>query len=83
MLVQLKKNAANMIYRVKHVPTGLYYQPQRHHGSNLSTRGKVYQTAKHGLSHAFRHKQKVFRVYVEKNGSTKFYFLNLIQIDSN
>lgn len=30
-------------YRIKHVPTGLYYQPARG-GSNLSERGKVYLT---------------------------------------
>ena len=31
-------------YKLKHVPTGLYYQPYKHKGSNFSKRGKIYQT---------------------------------------
>ena len=31
-------------YKLKHVPTGLYYQPFKHRGSNLSKLGKIYQT---------------------------------------
>lgn len=30
-------------YRIKHIPTGLYYQPTKG-GSNLSVKGKVYLT---------------------------------------
>ncbi len=30
-------------YRLKHIPTGLYYQPTKN-GNNLSKRGKVYLT---------------------------------------
>lgn len=56
-----------MVYRLKHVPTGLYYQPHKHRGSNLSKRGKIYQTASHGLSSALRHKKETFNVYVENN----------------
>lgn len=41
------------MYRLKHIPTGLYYQPCRQFGSHLSTRGKVYQTKSHGLSEKF------------------------------
>lgn len=29
-------------YKLKHKPTGLYYKPNKGTGSNLSTRGKVY-----------------------------------------
>lgn len=36
-------------HRMKHVPTGLYYQPIRHMGSNLSKNGKVYLTESHGV----------------------------------
>jgi len=36
-------------YRLKHKPTGLYYQPGK---NNLSKNGKVYFTARHGLSEA-------------------------------
>lgn len=28
-------------YKVKHIPTGLYYQPSKG-GNNLSPRGKIY-----------------------------------------
>lgn len=35
-------------YRIKHIPTGLYYQPSKG-GSNLSTKGKVYLTGSSGL----------------------------------
>lgn len=36
-------------YRLKHLPTGLYYQPYRHGGSNLSKKGKIYQTSVNGI----------------------------------
>ena len=39
-------------YKLKHVPTGLYYQPHKHRGSNLSQKEKIYQSATHGLSSA-------------------------------
>jgi hypothetical protein len=63
------------MYKLKHVPTGLYYQPHKHRGSNLSKRGKVYQTSTHGLSSAFRSAEKhstdarcqLFTVFVEKD----------------
>jgi len=37
-------------YKLKHVPTGLYYQPHKHRGSHLSKRGKIYQTSVNILS---------------------------------
>ena len=55
------------MYKVKHIPTGLYYQPHKHRGSNLSKRGKVYQTATHGLSSAFKSPERTFSVYCEKD----------------
>jgi hypothetical protein len=42
------------MYKLKHTPTGLYYQPHKHRGSNLSKRGKIYQTNTHGLSRVFK-----------------------------
>lgn len=36
-------------YRLKHIPTGLYYQPSKG-GNNLSKRGKVYLTKSNPLS---------------------------------
>lgn len=56
-----------MIYKIKHQPTGLYYQPHKHRGSNLSKNGKVYQTPTHGLSSAFKSKRDTFSVFVEKD----------------
>ena len=65
------------IYLVNHIPTGLYYQPHKHRGSNLSKKGKIYQTGTHGLSSAIKTmnnnpegnngKNKLFAVYVEKD----------------
>lgn len=37
------------MYRMKHVPTGLYFQPCKHKGSHLSKRGKIYQTNNNGI----------------------------------
>lgn len=30
------------MYRIKHIPSGLYYQPHKHRGNNLSKTGKIY-----------------------------------------
>lgn len=30
------------MYRIKHKPTGLYYQPHKHGGNTLSRKGKIY-----------------------------------------
>lgn len=65
------------MYKLKHIPTGLYYQPHKHGGSNLSRRGKVYQTATHGLSSAMRNYNKnpeiksnsIFFVYCKQNST--------------
>ena len=37
-------------YKMKHVPTGLYFQPHKHRGSHLSKNGKIYQTKVNGVS---------------------------------
>lgn len=59
----------NVMYKLKHVPTGLYYQPHKHGGSNLSKKGKIYQSARHGLWYAFKTSEtdKIFHVYIAKN----------------
>jgi hypothetical protein len=31
-------------YKLKHIPTGLYFQPIKQRGSHFSKRGKIYQT---------------------------------------
>lgn len=36
-------------YKLKHIPTGLYYQPYKHRGSHLSKNGKIYQTNINGI----------------------------------
>ena len=39
---------SDIVYKLKHVPTGMYYQPVkgrfRHDKTNLSVRGKIYST---------------------------------------
>lgn len=39
-------------YRVKHIKSGLYYQPINKSGNNLGPTGKVYMTKINGLSDA-------------------------------
>jgi hypothetical protein len=56
------------LYKLRHNPTGLYYQPHKHRGNNLSKNGKVYQTKSHGLSSTIRRGGKTFPVMVVKNG---------------
>lgn len=59
-------------YKLKHVPSGLYYQPHKHHGSNISKRGKIYQTGTHGLSSAFKHAEKYKNLYPNELNYQKF-----------
>lgn len=59
-------------YKLKHIPSGMYYQPHKHGGSNLSEKGKVYQSGTHGLSEAFRRMERnpdndTFKVWVKRN----------------
>ena len=65
-------------YKLKHIPSGLYYQPHKHRGSNISERGKIYQTGTHGLSSAMKYAKKhkdssslqLFWLYVDKDSRT-------------
>lgn len=61
-------------YKLKHTPTGLYYQPKKHRGANLSERGKIYQTKNNILSMGFysdgSHRQ-ILTLYANK--STRVY----------
>lgn len=61
-------------YRIKHIPTGLYYQPVKG-GNNLSKRGKVYLTNANPLSYNrgsnyiwidLKEGSKIYRLYGEK-----------------
>jgi hypothetical protein len=54
-------------YKLKHLPTGLYYQPHKHRGSHLSKKGKIYQTKINGLSDAIKYKRKTFRIACADN----------------
>lgn len=38
------------MYKVKHIPTGLYYQPVTSSGTNLGKKGKIYETTSSCLS---------------------------------
>jgi hypothetical protein len=53
-------------YKVKHKPTGLYYQPHKHRGSHLSKSGKIYQTNTNGVESG-NYGHKTFTVWCEKN----------------
>lgn len=61
-------------YRLKHIPTGVYYQPHKHRGNNVSLKGKVYLNVTHGLSSAWTYAKKypdsinnqLFSIFVEK-----------------
>lgn len=62
------------MYRLKHIPTGLYYQPHTHRGNNLSKKGKIYQSNTHGLSTAFKYAEhykdletRIFTIYVTED----------------
>jgi hypothetical protein len=50
-------------YKLKHIPTGLYYQPHKHRGSHLSKKGKIYQTNTNGVETG----NKTFTVCCEKD----------------
>ena len=52
-------------YRVKHKPTGLYFQPCTYGGSHLSKTGKIYQTKKNGVFMNGRHTS--FRIQCTEN----------------
>lgn len=39
-----------MNYKIKHIPTGLYYQPVNSTGTNLGKKGKIYETSSSCLS---------------------------------
>lgn len=52
------------MYKLKHIPTGLYYQPYTH-GTNLSVHGKVYDTIDNDISLALK-KRNTLIVYVEE-----------------
>jgi len=57
-------------YKLKHIPTGMYYQPHKHRGSNLSERGKIYQTKGNILSISYfsnGDKRKIITVFIEKD----------------
>ena len=57
-------------YKLKHKPTGLYYQPKTHRSSNLSKKGKIYQTKNNILSIGFYadgKSRKTLTVYVYGN----------------
>lgn len=53
-------------YRVKHIPTGLYFQPHKHRGSHLSKNGKIYQTPQNGLNTGV-YNRTIFRVQCKKD----------------
>lgn len=56
-------------YKLKHLPTGLYYQPGSGQGSsNLSERGKVYSGPTSVLSKAIANHQQSITIQVTQQG---------------
>lgn len=53
-------------YKMKHLPTGLYFQPHKHRGSHLSKAGKIYQTASNGIDTG-NYNKKTFTVACQKD----------------
>lgn len=57
------------MYRIKHKPSGLYYQPIKN-GNHLSERGKMYHTKQNILSMGYYsdgEKRRYLIVYCRKN----------------
>lgn len=54
-------------YRLKHIPTGLYFQPHKYQGSHLTKRGKIYQTRLNAFSYSGYNPPTTFDVYAKKN----------------
>lgn len=51
-------------YRMKHIPTGYYYQPIKYRGSNFSTTGKIYTNKNNGVYAATDgYKKETFSIY--------------------
>lgn len=56
-----------MIYRLKHKPTGLYYQPSKHRGSHFSKKGKIYHSELNALTSIIKSKKEIFTIFIMKN----------------
>lgn len=74
------------LYRIKHIPTGLFYTPLKGYGTgHLAFKGKVY-TTKPNLNHVstkiqipptYKPKSKIIQLIIEKMGET------VIEVDRN
>lgn len=56
------------MYRMKHIPTGLYYQPHKYRGSHLSKTGKVYHNNTNGVETG-NYGHKTFTVWCQKDST--------------
>lgn len=68
-------------YRIKHIPSGLYYQPVRGYiKANLSKRGKVYLTGTNPIT-----LQRLDYIYIQVDKETRVFNLvkDLFPIDQN
>lgn len=55
-------------YKLKHILTGLYYQPHKHRGSHLSKNGKIYQTKSNALDTG-NYNKTYFRIFCQKDST--------------
>ena len=57
---------SSTFYKMKHLPTGLYFQPHKHRGSHLSKAGKIYQTKSNGVETG-QYGKKFFSINCQKD----------------
>lgn len=70
-------------YKLKHISTGLYYQPYKQYGSHLGKNGKIYQTKSNGIHMNLDTNQleRMFYLFTHKRSATYKKLLNFELIE--
>lgn len=55
------------MYKLKHIPTGLYYVPRNHNNSQLSKKGKIYCDAGNILNNTLKNGKSEIELVVKKD----------------
>lgn len=71
VLANLGIKVKDGFYKIKHVPTGLFYQNLKHNGSNVSKAGKVFEKLSYAKSSFNPEKQSGMRIVVSKGSQVK------------
>jgi hypothetical protein len=69
-----------MPYRIKHTPTGLYYQPHKHRGNNVSKKGKIYHTEGNAKS-SLSNNTKYLLIRVQENSTIHKYLIGKLDLE--